>query len=346
VEINVAEKSQLIPVGLAFGVDAPKQYMVEGFADSANPYIPKKIPYNFRKELLVKTLGFLREPDNDGLYVVGHTGTGKSSFIRQVAARLNWPVQEPTITRATEFSDLVGRTGISNGATRFEYGCAAIAVRDGHILLINEADIMNPSELAGFHSILDGSPLVISDNEGEVIRPHPKFRLIVTGNSAGRGDDTGLYQGVQQQNIAFVERYRFIKMEPMSEAEECKLLSDIVPVLPDEYRKRMVKVANEIRRLFIGDDNNPGSVTIPFSTRVVVRWARLTLAYKSAPNALEFTLKQAVLDGAKPEEATAILRIAKDVFGELWEAKGQKVAAGQSSQAPTASVENGNPVAF
>ncbi len=330
-------KTQPVPVGLAFGVEAPKQYTVDGFVDSTNPYIPKKFPYNFRKELLVKTLGFLKEPDHDGLYVVGHTGTGKSSLIRQVAARLNWPVQEPAISRTTEFADLVGKTGIGNGGTKFDYGCAAIAIRDGHILLINEVDIMNPSEVAGFHSMLDGAPLVISENSGEVIQPHPMFRLVVTGNSAGRGDDTGLYQGVLQQNIAFIERYRFIHVEPMSDKEECKLLGDLVPALPDEYRKRMVKVANEIRRLFIGDDNNPGSVTIPFSTRAVVRWARLTLAYKSAPNVLEFALEQAVLDGAKPEEATAILRIAKDVFGELWEAKGPKAAKGQSAQEPAAS---------
>jgi cobaltochelatase CobS len=73
-------------------------------------------------------------------------------------------------------------------------------------------DLAEPAELAGLNDILEGAPLVIAQNGGEVIRPHPKFRFIATGNSTGTGDQTGLYQGVLQQNLAFLDRFRLLEV--------------------------------------------------------------------------------------------------------------------------------------
>src|SRR5690606_9901961 len=120
--------------------------------------------------------------------------SGKTSGIAQVAARLNWPVQQITAHGRMEFTDLVGfhalvsKTPGEAPVMQFMYGPLATAMRNGHILLINEVDLMDPSELAGLNDILEGRPLVIAQNGGEIIQPHPLFRVVVTGNSVGSGD--------------------------------------------------------------------------------------------------------------------------------------------------------------
>jgi cobaltochelatase CobS len=91
------------------------------------------------------------------------------------------------------------------------FGPLAVAMREGHLLLINEVDLADPAELAGLNDVLEGRPLVITQNGGEIIKPHPMFRVVVTGNSTGSGDASGLYQGVMMQNLAAMDRYRFTK---------------------------------------------------------------------------------------------------------------------------------------
>jgi cobaltochelatase CobS len=155
-------------------------------------------------------LAFLADPAGDGLLLTGPTGAGKTSLVLQVAARLNWPVQEVTCHGRLELSDLIGQF-VLKAETRFVHGPLAVAAREGHLLVLNELDVMDAAELAGLNDIVEGAPLVIAANGGEVIRPHPKFRLIATGNSTGSGDPSGLYQGVLRQNLAFLDRFRVVR---------------------------------------------------------------------------------------------------------------------------------------
>ena len=148
--------------------------------------------------------------------------------------------------------------------------------------------------------------------------PHTKFRFIATGNSAGSGDQTGLYQGVLQQNLAFLDRFRIIEATYAEPSVEEAILENVAPGLPEVFRQKMVKVAGDIRRLFIGGTDGGAELSITMSTRTLVRWAKLSLAFRGAPNALEYALDQALLIRAAKEEREAILRIAKDVFGEQW----------------------------
>ncbi|ELA9387125.1 MULTISPECIES: AAA family ATPase [Vibrionaceae] len=309
-----------------FGMpDIPEKVLAKGYADSSNPFIPQThADYVFRKEFLRECLAFLKDPSGDAYYVTGPTGSGKTSGITEITGRLNWPVQQITANGRLEFTDLVGHHALISpkpGETpvmQFMYGPLAIAMREGHVLLINEVDLVDPAELSGLNDILEGRPLVIAQNGGEIIKPHPMFRVIVTGNSTGSGDPSGLYQGVMMQNLAAMDRYRFSVVPYMAEQDERGVLERVVPRLPDNIRNGMVRIANEIRKLFMGENGDDGQISITMSTRTLVRWAKLTLQFRGAPNAIEYALQQSLLIRASSEEKEAVIRIAKDVFGEQW----------------------------
>jgi len=300
-----------------FGLPVPSTMTVEGFADNQHPNIPLLKEYVFRKEPLRDVLSFLRHSAGDGLYVTGPTGCGKTSLVAQVAARLNWPVQSVTCHGRMELGDLMGQFVLTNGNMQFVHGPLAKALRDGHLLILNEIDLMDPSELSGLNDIIEGAPLVIAQNGGEVIRPHPKFRVIATGNSSGQGDQSGLYQGVMRQNLAFMDRFRLLEVGYPDETEEGQLLELTVPKLPEAIRSKMIDVANQIRRLFVGNDP-VATLTVTMSTRSLIRWASLTVAFKGSPNPLEYAMDRALTFRASPEQRIAILAIAAAVFGDDW----------------------------
>lgn len=303
----------------------PKEVTTLGYAPSSDPFIPSKDDnYIFRKELIREVTAFLKKPFGDALYVTGPTGSGKTSGITEIAARLSWPVQQITANGRMELADLVGHHALISPKPgeapimKFMYGPLATAMKHGQILLINEIDLADPAELSGLNDVLEGRPLVISQNGGEIIKPHPMFRVVVTGNSTGSGDPTGRYQGVMMQNIAAMDRYRFIKVGYAEPATEMDILSRVAPTLNESIREGMVKTANEIRRLFMGESGDDGEIGVTMSTRTLVRWAKLSLQFRGAPNTLKYALEQALLTRSSNEESEAILRISKDVFGEQW----------------------------
>ena len=314
------------PISATFGIQAPAAMTVDGFEDALHPLIPAKKDYVFRNELLRDVLAFIANPFGDALYLTGPTGSGKTSLICQVASRLNWPVNQVTCHGRLELNDLIGQfIVLVDGSMHFVYGPLAQAARHGHLLILNEVDLMDPSELAGLNDIIEGQPLVIPQNGGEVIKPHPKFRLIATGNSAGQGDQSGLYQGIMQQNLAFLDRFRLMEVGyPEASIEMSILKAALVSMnvtvdsIMEDLTAKMIDVANEIRKLFVGASDGAGELSVTMSTRTLVRWTNLMIAYKRAPNALSYSLDRALTLRAEPAQREAIHRIAKDVFGDSW----------------------------
>ena len=136
----------------------------------------------------------------------------------------------------------------------------------------------------GGASIMGCKPLSIPQT-GETIRPHNKFRLVATGNSAGGGDRSGLYQGVLRQNLGPAgpvspDGGRL----PRTRRGDAKL-AGAVPTMPPAVADKMVKVANEIRKVFVGGQDGAGELSLTLSTRGLLRWATLAAAFKGAPNA-------------------------------------------------------------
>ncbi|OAI12757.1 MULTISPECIES: AAA family ATPase [Methylomonas] len=306
-------------VANTFGVPAPLSMNVEGFAPANNPYVPVEKPYLFRREPLRDVLAFFANPNGDGLYITGPTGSGKTSLIEQVAARLHWGVHAVTGHGRLEFNDLVGQFVLTgSGGMKWTDGPLTRAVRHGHVLLLNEIDATDPSELIGLNDIVEGKPLLIAATD-EVVRPHPKFRVVATGNSAGAGDQSGLYQGVMRQNIALMDRFRLMEVGYPEPAYEMTLLERATPTMPISIRERMIQLANEIRKVFIGHGDTAGLLSITMSTRTLLRWAQLSANYRGAPNALAYALDRALAYRGDAAEREAIHRMAQDVFGTDWQ---------------------------
>ena len=255
--------------------------LIKGFAAPCvhTPAIdPNYLFHDAMREMVV----WIMTP-SDPLYVFGPTGSGKSSLIRQVAAKLNYPVFDITGHGRLEFNDLAGHLTVENGSMRFQYGPLALAMKFGGLFLLNELDLLDPATAAGLNGVLDGAPLCLPENGGEVIPPHPMFRFVATANTNGGSDDSGLYQGTLRQNLAFMDRFWLCEVGYPEPEAETKLLERLAPALPEDLRQTMVEYANQVRRLFIGEGDNqqPGeTIEVTFSTRTLIRWAELTIRFQ------------------------------------------------------------------
>lgn len=252
---------------------------VNGYAEAC-PYVPPvDTSYAFQESARDIICWFLY--GNDALYLTGPTGCGKTSGIKQISARLNYPVFEVTGHGRLELADLLGHLSVHKGTMEFEYGPLSLAMRYGGLFLFDEIDLISPDVTAGLNGILDGSPLCLSENGGELIEPHPMFRFAATGNTNGSGDESGLYSGTLRQNLAFLDRFTVCEVGYPSEETEIALLTRKFPELPRSLCSTMVAFAGEIRRLFVGGDGVTQQIEVTFSTRSLIRWAGLTLRYQS-----------------------------------------------------------------
>jgi len=306
--------------------DVPDSVVVLGYSPNDNEQVPSTDnDYVLRRSLLREVTAFLTQPFADAFYISGPTGSGKTSGITEILGRLNWPCQQVTAHGRLELADLIGHyklVSTSKGEAptmKFCYGVLPIAMKYGHVLLINEIDFADPAEISGLNDIIEGRPLVITETGGEVIQPHPMFRLIATGNSFGSGDESGMYQGVMVQNIAFMDRFRVTKVSYMEELAERVVLEKKVPRLPEVVRVKMIEVANAIRAQFLGEsDQGIGTLATTMSTRTLCRWAGLTWSNRQNPSPLEYALDLALTNRVNESERIAIHKIATGIFGDQW----------------------------
>ena len=291
---------------------------VQGYDNVQNPHVPVLKDYVFRKETLRDVINFLDCNFDDGLLIFGPTGSGKTSVIEQIAARIHIPTYSYTCGGTTRFMDWVGQYVLINGETVWQDGPLTKAMREGGIFIANEIDLVCPDQLAQANGVLEGAPLLIAQKGGEIVRPHPSFRFVATANSNGGGSD-GFYVGVQRQNLAFMDRFLVIHVDYPTPNIELEILAKVAPLIPAAIAKKMIAVANHVRRTFTGsvehDAYNGIDPTVTFSTRTLCRWAIQTQRAQGAPCALSFALQTSLLNRATAEEVVAINIIAKGEFG-------------------------------
>lgn len=277
--------------------------------------IPELIKeYTFNLEKLNETLNFLAYPNNDCLYISGNAGCGKTSLILQVASRLGWGVESVTLSNKCESLDLVGHSTLKNGQLVFEYGALTKAMLYGEILLLNEIDMMSASDLSLLNDVAERKPLTIIQNNGEVIRPHPNFRIVCTANSQGNGDETGFYTGARILNQAFLDRFRYMTMEYPTKGEEKNLITKIFPNIDDGFATNLVKFASDLRAVMqTGIETGARQLSAPFSTRTVLKIAGI---HNSTPCYTPQKLVEMCYSLRLPsEEREYVLRTVNDVFG-------------------------------
>ena len=244
VELDALFADSLVSGG-TLGLGAVDLAVVDPAVASMVP--PSNPNYIFARSALYELLLYLTEPSRDALFLSGPTGCGKTSAVFEVAARLNWPLESVTLSQKSEVSDLIGAHILEHGQLRFSYGPLARAMLYGEILLLNEIDLMSPGELAALNDVLEGRALTISANNGEVIKPHPFFRVVATANSKGLGDESGAYHGVKLQNQAFLDRWRFCEVGYPSAAQERLMLERACPKLNPDFRDGILRFASEVR---------------------------------------------------------------------------------------------------
>ncbi len=285
-------------------------------------YVAPKKPYFFRKRLVNPFMNWLYNPFGDSALLTGPTGSGKSSLVEQTCARLNWPSITVSAHSRMEMPELTGFnlpvsdpvTGDLN--TKFVDGPLTQAMRNGFVFVLDEYDTLDPAVTVGLHAVMEGRPLVIAENGGEVIQPHPNFRFVACGNTAGQSDESGLYAATMQQNLASLDRFRCFVVPYLDEADEVGTLTEALPMLPEELALQMVRVATSIRRQHEGIDGNYLSVTM--STRTLLRWGRIACSYTKhgSSSPLKDALYESLLNRCDKVQQTAIDKIAASIFGE------------------------------
>lgn len=226
--------------------------------DAPHPLVPTIDPnYKFRLKHLLKVLWALSNRQNIWLY--GHSGTGKTTLIEQIAAYLQWPVMRINLDSGIERSDIVGHTGLVSEAgttvSKFIEGIAPKAMAQGAILLVDECDYGRPDVMYAIQRVLEHKGLLLTEDNARVVTPHPYFRIVATANTRGQGDEFGVYPGARVQSIAFRNRFNvWVEVEYLDEAEEQQLLLDNYPTIDKNDAGLFVKLANEIRTAFKGGE--------------------------------------------------------------------------------------------
>ncbi|GAB2724427.1 MoxR family ATPase [Halomonas garicola] len=256
-----------------FGIDSDLQ--VPAFSQQ-NDYVPEvDEAYRFNPDVTLAILaGFTR---NRRVMVQGLHGTGKSTHIEQIAARLNWPCMRVNLDGHISRLDLVGKDAIvvRNGVqvTEFQEGIVPWSLQRPVALIFDEYDAGRPDVMFVIQRILERDGHFSLLDQNRVIHPHPYFRLFSTANTVGLGNMSGLYQGAQVLNHAQIDRWNIVaKLDYLSAEEEAAIVLSRVPskdtAQGHELVAAMVSVANLTRKGFAA-----GDISTLMSPRTVITWA-------------------------------------------------------------------------
>ncbi len=215
---------------------------------------------------------------NRRVMIQGYHGTGKSTHIEQVAARLNWPCIRINLDSHISRIDLIGKDAIvlrdGKQVTEFREGILPWALQHPCALVFDEYDAGRPDVMFVIQRVLEVEGKLTLLDQNRVIRPHPAFRLFATANTVGLGDTTGLYHGTQQINQGQMDRWNIVAtLNYLPHEQETQIVLAKLGIDPSDTaaRKRvaaMVALADLTRAGFIN-----GDISTVMSPRTVITWA-------------------------------------------------------------------------
>lgn len=262
-----------IDVREAFGIDVDLK--VPAYSQPTD-HVPDFDPdYLFDKETTLAILaGFAH---NRRVMISGYHGTGKSSHIEQVAARLNWPCVRVNLDSHISRIDLIGKDAIvlkeGKQITEFRDGILPWALQNNVALVFDEYDAGRPDVMFVIQRVLEVAGRLTLLDQNRVIRPHPSFRLFATANTVGLGDTSGLYHGTQQINQGQMDRWSIVTtLNYLPHDNEVDIVLAKVKSLNGETGQdigsKMVRVADLTRNAFMN-----GDLSTVMSPRSVITWA-------------------------------------------------------------------------
>lgn len=266
--IAVQEPEAVADTHALFGFDIP--FAVKRFG-LATDFVPPVDPnYVFDRDTTLAILaGFMF---NRRVMIQGYHGTGKSSHIEQVAARLNWPCVRINLDSHISRVDLLGKDAIvlkeGRQVTEYKEGLLPWAMQNPVALVFDEYDAGRPDVMFVIQRLLEAEGRMTMLEQNKVIRAHKSFRLFATTNTIGLGDTTGLYHGTQQINAGQMDRWNIVHtLNYLPHAQECAIVTAKFPEADKTLIDQMVRLADMTRTGFIA-----GDISTLMSPRTVISW--------------------------------------------------------------------------
>lgn len=288
-DIRQIAPDQQVSVREVFGIDS--DLLVPAFSEREDHVPEIDSAYRFNPDV---TLAILAGFSNDRRVMVqGLHGTGKSTHIEQVAARLNWPCVRINLDGHISRLDLVGRDAIvlreGQQVTEFQEGIVPWALQRPVALVFDEYDAGRPDVMFVIQRILERDGKFTLLDQNKVIRPHACFRLFATSNTVGLGNLNGLYHGTQVLNHAQIDRWNIVAtLNYLSHQQEVEIVKSRVPFYANETGSKliaaMVDVANLTRKGFAA-----GDLSTLMSPRTVISWAENCEIFKDPAAAFKLT---------------------------------------------------------
>ncbi len=301
-----------ISVKQTFGIDSDME--VQAFSKK-NDFVPEiDKDYKFDRDTTLAILAGFKY--NKRVIVHGYHGTGKSTHITNVAARLNWPCIRVNLDSHISRIDLIGKDAIvvkdGKQITEFQEGILPFAIQNSVALIFDEYDAMRPDVAFLMTKVLEAEGGLTLLEKNKIIKPNNYFRLFATANTIGLGDTTGLYTGTQQINQAQLDRWNITTtLNYLSLEKEMEIVlaknKNLNNTKGKEKVANMIKVASLTRKGFIA-----GDISTVMSPRTVIHWAENSSIFKDTGYAFRVTF----LNKCDELEKNIIAEYYQRCFGE------------------------------
>ena len=301
-----------ISVNQSFGIDT--DMLVDGFSKK-NEYVPEiDKNYKFDRDTTLAILsGFAF---NKRVLIQGYHGTGKSTHIEQVAARLNWPCVRVNLDSHISRIDLIGKDAIeiknNKQVTEFKEGMLPWSIQNPVALVFDEYDAGRPDVMFVIQRVLESDGTFTLLDKNKVLKQNKFFRLFATTNTVGLGDTSGLYPGTQQINQGQMDRWNIVTtLNYLDFDKELEIIlaknKNLNNIKGKEKVSNMIKVASLTRKGFMA-----GDISSVMSPRTIIHWAENSEIFKDTGYAFRITF----LNKCDDLEKTIIAEYYQRCFGE------------------------------
>ena len=310
---NIESKPDIkISIKQTFGIESEMEVDAFSKKNDLVPEIDKDYVFD-RDTTLAILSGFLY---NKKVIVHGYHGTGKSTHITQVAARLNWPCVRVNLDSHISRIDLIGKDVIKlkegKQITDFQEGILPWALQNACALVFDEYDAGRPDVMFVIQRVLETDGKLTLLDQNQIISPNKHFRLFATSNTVGLGDTTGLYHGTQQINQGQMDRWSIVStLNYLPNDHEMDIVLSKLPSMSSNDGKkiisRMIAVAELTRNAFVN-----GDISTVMSPRTVINWAQNLEIFKD----IAFSFRVTFLNKCDELERTTVAEFFQRCFDQ------------------------------